>query len=98
MIGQESPHNTRFPAGSGSGTETLHPWRTTANTNTAPQKPALIEAGCPEPGLQTNAKMETFMEALQNAKDASWLGYNRLFESNIRNDTDGVKHDGNKKE
>ena len=24
------------------------------------------------------------MEALQNAKDTGWLGYNRLFESNIR--------------
>ena len=33
----------------------------------------------------TDAKMETFTELFDNAKDPNeWLGYNRLFESNIR--------------
>ena len=31
-----------------------------------------------------DAKLETFAEALQNANGNGWLGYNRLFESNIR--------------
>ena len=40
----------------------------------SPKKPALMEA-----------KMETFTELFDNAKDPNeWLGYNRLFESNIR--------------
>ena len=50
----------------------------------SPKKPALIEAAALNLADNTDAKMETFMEALQNAKDAGWLGYNRLFESNIR--------------
>ena len=50
----------------------------------SPKKPALIEAAALNLADNTDAKMETFMEALQNAKDAVWLGYNRLFESNIR--------------
>ena len=50
----------------------------------SPKKPALIEAAALNLADNTDAKMETFMEALQNAKDTGWLGYNRLFESNIR--------------
>ena len=50
----------------------------------SPKKPALIEAAALNLADNTDAKMETFMEALQNAKDDGWLGYNRLFESNIR--------------
>lgn len=50
----------------------------------SPKKPAIIEAAALNLADNTDAKMETFMEALQNAKDDGWLGYNRLFESNIR--------------
>ena len=33
----------------------------------------------------TDAKMETMKEILDNAGDETgWLGYNRLFESNVR--------------
>lgn len=50
----------------------------------SPKKPAIIEAAALNLADNTDAKMETFIEALQNAKDDGWLGYNRLFESNIR--------------
>lgn len=50
----------------------------------SPKKPAIIEAAALNLADNTDAKMETFMEALQNTKDDGWLGYNRLFESNIR--------------
>ena len=45
----------------------------------SPKKPALIEAAA-----NADAKLETFSEALQGATGYGWLGYNRLFESNIR--------------
>ena len=33
----------------------------------------------------TDAKMETFKEILENnSENSGWLGYNRLFESNLR--------------
>ena len=32
----------------------------------------------------TDAKMQTFKELLDNAKETGWLGFNRLFESNLR--------------
>ena len=32
----------------------------------------------------TDAKMETFKEILENTNETGWLGYNRLFESNLR--------------
>ena len=50
----------------------------------SPKKPAIIEAAALNLADNTDAKMETFMEALQNTRDDGWLGYNRLFESNIR--------------
>ena len=31
-----------------------------------------------------DAKMETFAEILENSTETGWLGYNRLFESNLR--------------
>ena len=31
-----------------------------------------------------DAKMETFTEILENSTETGWLGYNRLFESNLR--------------
>lgn len=51
----------------------------------SPKKPALIEAVALNKADDTDAKIQTFKEALMEDKDnAGWLGYNRLFESNIR--------------
>ena len=49
-----------------------------------PKKPALIEAAALNLADNADAKLETFSEALQGATGYGWLGYNRLFESNIR--------------
>ena len=48
------------------------------------KKPALIEAAALNLADNADAKLETFSEALQGATGYGWLGYNRLFESNIR--------------
>ena len=51
----------------------------------SPKKPALAEAAALNLADNTDAKLETLREIFDSAKDASgWLGYNRLFESNIR--------------
>lgn len=51
----------------------------------SPKKPALAEALALNLADNTDAKMETITEVLENARDNNgWLGYNRLFESNIR--------------
>lgn len=51
----------------------------------SPKKPALMEAAALNMADNTDAKMETFTELFDNAKDPNeWLGYNWLFESNIR--------------
>ena len=52
----------------------------------SPKKPALIEALALHFADNTDAKMETFMEALaeENRQGGEWRGYNKLFETNIR--------------
>ncbi len=51
----------------------------------SPKIPALIEALALNYADDTDAKLETFKEILENNQDkGGWLGYNRLFESNIR--------------
>lgn len=51
----------------------------------SPKIPALIEALALNYADDTDAKLETFKEILENSKgNAGWLGYNRLFESNLR--------------
>lgn len=51
----------------------------------SPKIPAIVEAMALNYADDTDAKMETFKEILENSKDNSgWLGYNRLFESNLR--------------
>lgn len=54
----------------------------------SPKKPALLEALALNFADNTDAKMETMIEAL-NASGANngWLGYNRLLETNIRKTT-----------
>ena len=51
----------------------------------SPKIPALIEALALNYADDTDAKMETFKEVLENNKEnTGWFGYNRLFESNLR--------------
>ncbi len=51
----------------------------------SPKKPALAEAVALSFADNTDAKMQTMKEALAAANgNSGWLGYNRLFESNIR--------------
>ena len=52
----------------------------------SPKKPALIEALALNYADNTDAKMESFMEALaeENRQSGEWRGYNKLFDSNIR--------------
>ena len=51
----------------------------------SPKIPALVEAVALNYADDTDAKMETFKEILENnAENQGWLGYNRLFESNLR--------------
>ena len=50
----------------------------------SPKLPALIEALALNYADDTDAKLETFQEILANSNETGWLGYNRLFESNLR--------------
>lgn len=51
----------------------------------SPKIPAIIEALALNYADDTDAKLETFKEILDNnAENQGWLGYNRLFESNLR--------------
>lgn len=51
----------------------------------SPKIPAIIEALALNYADDTDAKLETFKEILENnAENAGWMGYNRLFESNLK--------------
>lgn len=50
----------------------------------SPKKPAIIEAVALNFADNTDAKMETFLELLEGTRETGWLGYNRLFESNVK--------------
>ncbi len=50
----------------------------------SPKKPAIMEAAALNFADNTDAKMQTFTELLEGTKETGWLGFNRLFESNIR--------------
>ena len=55
----------------------------------SPKKPALLEALALNFADNTDAKIETMIEALQSGgENKGWLGYNRLLESNIRKTTE----------
>ena len=60
----------------------------------SPQKPALLEALALNFADNTDAKMETMIEALNAGNPGSdnkgWLGYNRLLETNIRKTSESV--------
>ncbi len=49
----------------------------------SPKKPAIIEAAALNFADNTDARLETFTELLNNAVDKSWLGFNRLLDSNV---------------
>ena len=64
----------------------------------SPKKPALLEALALSFADNTDAKMETMLEALKGAGDnKGWLGFNRFLDSNIRK-TEGWKTGGNEEE
>lgn len=52
----------------------------------SPKKPALLEAVALSFADNTDAKIEGFIEVLDSNRDKKeeWLGYNRMFESNVR--------------
>lgn len=51
----------------------------------SPKIPAIIEALALNYADDTDAKIQTFKELLDNnSENTGWLGYNRLFESNVR--------------
>ena len=50
----------------------------------SPKRPALFEAMALNMADNTDAKMEMMMELFGNTTDTGWLGYNRVFESNLR--------------
>ena len=50
----------------------------------SPKKPAIMEAVALSYGDNTDAKLETFTELLENTTESGWLGFNRLFDSNLR--------------
>ena len=51
----------------------------------SPKVPAIIEALALNYADDTDAKLETFKEIVENnADNAGWFGYNRLFDSNLR--------------
>lgn len=49
----------------------------------SPKKPAIMEAVALTFADNTDAKMQTFTELLESSTETGWLGYNRLFESNV---------------
>ena len=51
----------------------------------SPKKPAIIEALALAHADNIDAKLQAFTELLDANKDKNgWLGYNKMFESNIR--------------
>ena len=50
----------------------------------SPKKPAIMEAVALSYADNTDAKLATFTELLENTTETGWLGFNRLFDSNLR--------------
>ena len=50
----------------------------------SPKKPALAEAVALNFADCTDAKMQTFIELFKDKDTTDWIGYNRLFDSNLR--------------
>lgn len=50
----------------------------------SPKKPAIVEAVALNFADNTDAKLQTFTEILDNNTQGEWMGFNRLFDSNLR--------------
>ena len=50
----------------------------------SPKKPAIMEAVALNFADNTDAKMQTFTEILEGSSPGEWMGFNRLFDSNLR--------------
>lgn len=50
----------------------------------SPKKPAIMEAVALSYADNTDAKMQTFTEIMESTTDTGWLGFNRLFDSNLK--------------
>lgn len=50
----------------------------------SPKKPAIMEAVALNFADNTDAKLQTFTELLENSTETGWMGFNRLFDSNLR--------------
>ncbi|MCR5595177.1 MAG: HD domain-containing protein [Lachnospiraceae bacterium] len=49
----------------------------------SPKKPAIIEAVALSYADNTDAKLEAFTEILEDSTESGWMGFNRIFDSNI---------------
>ena len=49
----------------------------------SPKKPAIMEAVALNFADNTDAKLQTFTELMNGTNETGWLGFNRLFESNV---------------
>ena len=49
----------------------------------SPKKPAIMEALALNFADNTDAKLQTFTELMDNTTETGWLGFNRLFDSNV---------------
>jgi 3'-5' exoribonuclease len=49
----------------------------------APKKPAIMEAQALYFADNTDAKLQTLTEIMENTTETGWLGFNRLFDSNL---------------
>lgn len=49
----------------------------------SPKKPAIMEAVALNFADNTDAKLQTFTELMENTTEAGWLGFNRLLDSNV---------------
>lgn len=50
----------------------------------SPKKPAIMEAVALSYADNTDAKLQAFTEIMENTNETGWLGFNRLFESNLK--------------
>ena len=49
----------------------------------SPKKPAIVEAMALNFADNTDAKIQTFTELMEHTNEKGWLGFNRLFDSNL---------------
>lgn len=49
----------------------------------SPKKPAIIEAVALNYADNTDAKLEAFTELLENSNESGWMGFSRIFDSNV---------------